>query len=66
MKDISAVTFAVQSFVTLFVIMDPPGATPIFLGLVADKSPRVRRILAIQAALVSNSQYPSWFNRSTC
>jgi len=48
MKDISAVTFAVQSFVTLFVIMDPPGATPIFLGLVADKSPRVRRILAIQ------------------
>ena len=53
MKDISAVTFAVQSFVTLFVIMDPPGATPIFLGLVADKSPRVRRILAIQAAGVS-------------
>jgi hypothetical protein len=37
-KDISAVTFAVQSFVTLFVIMDPPGATPIFLGLVADKT----------------------------
>jgi multiple antibiotic resistance protein len=33
--------------------MDPPGATPIFLGLVADKSPRVRRILAIQAAAVS-------------
>jgi multiple antibiotic resistance protein len=53
MRDISAVTFAVQSFVTLFVIMDPPGATPIFLGLVADKSPRVRRILAIQAAGVS-------------
>jgi multiple antibiotic resistance protein len=53
MRDISAVTFAVQSFVTLFVIMDPPGATPIFLGLVADKSPRVRRILAVQAAGVS-------------
>jgi multiple antibiotic resistance protein len=53
MNEISAVTFAVQSFVTLFVIMDPPGATPIFLGLVADKSPRVRRILAIQAAAVS-------------
>ena len=52
-KDISAITFAVQSFVTLFVIMDPPGATPIFLGLVADKSARVRRILAIQAAAVS-------------
>jgi len=53
MKDISAITFAVQSFVTLFVIMDPPGATPIFLSLVKDKSPRVRRILAIQAAAVS-------------
>ena len=53
MNEISAITFAVQSFVTLFVIMDPPGATPIFLGLVADKSPRVRRILAIQAAAVS-------------
>jgi multiple antibiotic resistance protein len=33
--------------------MDPPGAAPIFLGLVADKSPRVRRILAMQAAAVS-------------
>ena len=53
MTEISAITFAVQSFVTLFVIMDPPGATPIFLGLVADKSPRVRRVLAIQAAAVS-------------
>jgi len=53
MNEIGAVTFAVQSFVTLFVIMDPPGATPIFLSLVADKSVRVRRILAIQAAGVS-------------
>ena len=53
MKNISALTFAVQSFVTLFVIMDPPGATQIFLGLVAEKSPRVRRILAVQAAGVS-------------
>ena len=53
MKDISAITFAVQSFVTLFVIMDPPGATPIFLSLVKDRSPKVRRILAIQAAAVS-------------
>ena len=52
-KDVSAVTFAIQSFVTLFVIMDPPGAAPIFLGLVADKTQRVRRILAMQAAAVS-------------
>ena len=53
MKDVGAVTFAIQSFVTLFVIMDPPGAAPIFLGLVADKTQRVRRILAMQAAAVS-------------
>ncbi len=52
---IGAITFALQSFVTLFVIMDPPGATPIFLALVADKSPQERRILAIKAASVSFS-----------
>ncbi len=52
---IGAITFALQSFVTLFVIMDPPGATPIFLALVADKSPKERRILAIKAASVSFS-----------
>jgi multiple antibiotic resistance protein len=49
----SALTFTIQSFVTLLVIMDPPGATPIFLSLVADKSAKVRRQLAVQAALVS-------------
>ncbi len=50
---ISALTFAIQSFVTLFVILDPPGATPVFLALVADKGPRERRSLAIKAAAVS-------------
>lgn len=49
----SALTFSMQAFVTLFVIMDPPGAAPIFLALVADKSPRARRRLAYQAAAVS-------------
>ena len=52
---ISALTFAIQSFVTLFVIMDPPGATPIFLALAADKRADERRILAIKAAAVSFS-----------
>jgi multiple antibiotic resistance protein len=50
---VGALTFAVQTFVTLFVIMDPPGATPIFLALVADKSPKERRALAVKAAGVS-------------
>ena len=52
---ISALTFSIQSFVTLFVIMDPPGATPIFLALVADKTPKERRVLALKAAAVSFS-----------
>ena len=53
MNSMSALTFAAQAFVTLFVIMDPPGATPIFLGLVGDKSSRERTRLAWQAAAVS-------------
>jgi multiple antibiotic resistance protein len=51
--EVSAATFAIQSFVTLFVIMDPPGATPVFLALVADKSPKERIRLAWQAAAIS-------------
>lgn len=53
LTEVSALTFAVQSFVTLLVIMDPPGATPIFLALVSDKSPKERIRLAWQAAAVS-------------
>lgn len=53
MNSLDAVTFATQAFVTLFVIMDPPGVTPIFLGLVGDKTPRERVRLAWQAAGVS-------------
>ncbi len=53
MNSTGALTFAAQAFVTLFVIMDPPGATPIFLGLVKDRSPRERIKLAWQAAAVS-------------
>lgn len=51
--EVSALTFAIQSFVTLFVIMDPPGATPVFLALVSDKSSKERIRLAWQAALIS-------------
>ncbi|CAB5239592.1 unannotated protein [freshwater metagenome] len=49
----SAVTFAAQAFVTLFVILDPPGATPLFLGLASGKSPKMMRRLAWQGASVS-------------
>jgi multiple antibiotic resistance protein len=42
-----------NAVITLLVIMDPPGATPIFLSLVADKNNKERTRLAWQAAAVS-------------
>ena len=50
---VSATTFGIQAFVTLFVIMDPPGATPIFLALVKDQPARKRILMAWQGATVS-------------
>jgi len=50
---ISALTFGTQAFVTLFVILDPPGAAPIFLSLASGKSIKVQRRLAWQAATAS-------------
>ncbi len=50
---LSALTFGAQAFVTLFVILDPPGAAPIFLGLAAGKNVKEQRKLAWQAAFVS-------------
>ena len=52
---VSALTFGAQAFVTLFVILDPPGATPIFLGLVAGESDRRKRRMAWQGAFISFS-----------
>ena len=46
-------TFGLQALVTLIVIMDPPGATPLFLSLVLDKTITQQRRLAWQAALTS-------------
>lgn len=53
MKDVSAVTFALQAFVTLMVILDPPGNAPIFLAVLGDRSAKEGRQLAIQAAAIS-------------
>ena len=53
MDEITSLTFAVQAFVTLLVIFDPPGATPIFLSLVSNKTQRERTRLAWLAAGVS-------------
>ena len=46
-------TFFFQAFVTLFVIIDPPGIVPVFLGLTRGRSTRTRRRLAWQAAVVA-------------
>ncbi|GAA2689887.1 MarC family protein [Streptomyces aculeolatus] len=40
-------------FVTLFVIMDPPGTTPIFLALTSGRPLKVQRKMAMQAAAVA-------------
>ncbi|NGO70038.1 MarC family protein [Streptomyces boncukensis] len=40
-------------FVTLFVIMDPPGITPIFLGLTSGRPVKTQRTMALQAAVVA-------------
>lgn len=40
-------------FLTLFVIMDPPGITPIFLALTSGRPARVQRRMAFQAVCVA-------------
>nr|WP_203593888.1 MarC family protein [Streptomyces sp. SID9124] len=40
-------------FLTLFVIMDPPGITPIFLALTAGRPAKVQRRMALQAVSVA-------------
>jgi multiple antibiotic resistance protein len=45
--------FAVEVFVTLFVIVDPVGTVPLFLSLTSGRTRQVRRRLATQAVLVS-------------
>src|SRR3954465_14671678 len=40
-------------FLTLFVIMDPPGITPIFLALTAGRPAKVQKRMAFQAVCVA-------------
>jgi multiple antibiotic resistance protein len=42
-----------SAFVTLFVVIDPPGCAPIYAGLVSDASPRDQKSMAIRAALMA-------------
>ncbi|MEU1626224.1 MarC family protein [Streptomyces sp. NPDC020096] len=47
------VTLFGSVFVTLFVIMDPPGITPIFIALTGGRAVKVQRRMALQAVLVA-------------
>jgi len=47
------VKFFWEVFVTLFVVIDPPGTVPIFLGLTSGRTTKERNRLAWQAALVA-------------
>jgi multiple antibiotic resistance protein len=49
----SDVRLFIEVFVTLFVIMDPPGTIPLFLSLTGGREAGERRRLAAQAVLVA-------------
>lgn len=49
----AAVTIFASTFITLLVIMDPPGAVPIFLALTARMTPGERSAAAARASLVA-------------
>lgn len=50
MSDLPAL---IAAFTTLFVIIDPPGTTPLFLALTQGMTPAQRRIIAIRAIVIS-------------
>ena len=45
--------FAAQAFVTMFVIIDPPGLAPIFISVAGDRPPEAQRHLARKAIGIS-------------
>lgn len=53
MSNLLNTTLLAEAFVTLFVIMDPPGTIPVFLSLTSGRSPATIRKAAWQAVAVS-------------
>ncbi len=43
----------ISAFVTLFVIIDPIGIAPLFLGLTADRTAAQRRSIAVRAVVIA-------------
>ncbi len=42
-----------SAFVTLFVVIDPPGCAPIYAGLTTNAAPAARRSMALRACLIA-------------
>jgi multiple antibiotic resistance protein len=55
MNELTALTFGLQAFVTLLVILDPPGAAPLFLSLMGSRTRKVQVRMAWLAAATSLS-----------
>ncbi|MBU6163902.1 MAG: hypothetical protein RL730_1275 [Actinomycetota bacterium] len=53
MNELTAITFGLQAFVTLLVILDPPGAAPLFLSLMGSRPRKVQVRMAWLAATTS-------------
>lgn len=43
----------ITAFTTMFIIIDPPGLTPVFIALTQGMTPQERRAIAIRACVVS-------------
>jgi len=55
MNELTALTFGLQAFVTLLVILDPPGAVPLFLSLMGSRPRKAQVTMAWLAAATSLS-----------
>lgn len=44
-----------SAFITLFVVLDPPGCAPIYAGLTSDASPQQKRSMAIRACVIAGA-----------
>jgi multiple antibiotic resistance protein len=51
--DQDTLRFAFAAFITLLVVVDPPGVVPIFVGLTKNETPKGRRAILIRAVTIA-------------